>query len=232
MGELRSFSTRARITTTSFVNDYSWGSFKGDADAWMEKYFDEHLTSPTGALTSSCCACLRASWTRGRRAGIASATAPPRGRRMERPSSRSCPRMKRGATGSRRRERAALVIGLGAVGAGAWRSARLVPGLAPVRAESVISTMTRSSRRSLPASHSSAPHSRVFAEFLRIDTDLVGAAAAASQPLVSLEPKRAEVRAWLAKLPAAEKDDLLTRLVSRQRWCTRLRARPAHAARA
>ncbi len=32
MSELRSYSTRARITTTSFVNHYEWGSFKGDAD--------------------------------------------------------------------------------------------------------------------------------------------------------------------------------------------------------
>ncbi len=37
MAELRSCSTRARITRMSFVNDYSWGSFKGDADAWMER---------------------------------------------------------------------------------------------------------------------------------------------------------------------------------------------------
>lgn len=43
MRELRSFSTRARIAPTSFVNDYSWGSFKGDEDAWMEKYFDAFL---------------------------------------------------------------------------------------------------------------------------------------------------------------------------------------------
>jgi hypothetical protein len=43
MGELRSYSTRARITPTSFVNDYSWGSFKGNADAWMESYFDAFL---------------------------------------------------------------------------------------------------------------------------------------------------------------------------------------------
>ncbi len=28
MAELRSYSTRARITPTSFVNDYSWGDFK------------------------------------------------------------------------------------------------------------------------------------------------------------------------------------------------------------
>jgi hypothetical protein len=43
MDELRSYSTRARITPTSFVNDYSWGDFKGNADAWMEKYFDAFL---------------------------------------------------------------------------------------------------------------------------------------------------------------------------------------------
>jgi hypothetical protein len=43
MAELRSYSTRARITTTSFVNDYSWGDFKGDADVWMDKYFDAFL---------------------------------------------------------------------------------------------------------------------------------------------------------------------------------------------
>jgi hypothetical protein len=37
---LRGYSTRARITTTSFTNEYSFGSFKGDADMWMVKYFD------------------------------------------------------------------------------------------------------------------------------------------------------------------------------------------------
>ena len=43
MEELRSFSTRARITPTSFTNDYQWGSFKGNEKAWMEKYFDAFL---------------------------------------------------------------------------------------------------------------------------------------------------------------------------------------------
>ncbi len=43
MGELRKYSTRARITPTSFVNDYEWGNFKGDEHAWMEKYFDAFL---------------------------------------------------------------------------------------------------------------------------------------------------------------------------------------------
>jgi len=35
MGELRSYSTRARITPTSFINDYSWGRFKGNVDAFL-----------------------------------------------------------------------------------------------------------------------------------------------------------------------------------------------------
>jgi len=43
MSELRSYSSRARITPTSFVVDYAWGNFKGDEDAWMAKYFDAFL---------------------------------------------------------------------------------------------------------------------------------------------------------------------------------------------
>jgi len=43
MGELRAYSSRARITPGSFVNVYNWGSFKGDPDKWMEKYFDAFL---------------------------------------------------------------------------------------------------------------------------------------------------------------------------------------------
>lgn len=42
-GELRALSTRARITASSFVNDYQWGDLKGDPRAWMERYFDAHL---------------------------------------------------------------------------------------------------------------------------------------------------------------------------------------------
>jgi hypothetical protein len=41
--ELRSLSTRADITTTSFVNTYEWGNFKGDPRELMERYFDAHL---------------------------------------------------------------------------------------------------------------------------------------------------------------------------------------------
>jgi len=40
---LRAISTRARITTTSFVNHYEWGDFKGDPNQFMERYFDLFL---------------------------------------------------------------------------------------------------------------------------------------------------------------------------------------------
>lgn len=43
MSELRLVSTRARITPMSFVNEYSWGDFKGQPDLWMERYFDAFL---------------------------------------------------------------------------------------------------------------------------------------------------------------------------------------------
>ena len=40
---LRGLSTRARITATSFTNDYQWGDFKGSPVRLMERWFDLHL---------------------------------------------------------------------------------------------------------------------------------------------------------------------------------------------
>jgi hypothetical protein len=42
-GELRRVSTRGRITASSFVNEYEWGDLKADPRQWMERYFDGHL---------------------------------------------------------------------------------------------------------------------------------------------------------------------------------------------
>jgi hypothetical protein len=41
--DVRSLSTRARITATSFVNEYHWGDFRGDPNRLVERYFDAHL---------------------------------------------------------------------------------------------------------------------------------------------------------------------------------------------
>jgi hypothetical protein len=40
---LRSISSRALITATSFTNHYEWGDFKGDPRKFMERWFDLHL---------------------------------------------------------------------------------------------------------------------------------------------------------------------------------------------
>lgn len=40
---LRRLSTRARITATSFTNSYEWGDFKGDPVELMERWFDLHV---------------------------------------------------------------------------------------------------------------------------------------------------------------------------------------------
>jgi hypothetical protein len=41
--EVRALSTRARVTATSFANEYHWGNFRGDPPKMMERYYDAHL---------------------------------------------------------------------------------------------------------------------------------------------------------------------------------------------
>ena len=43
MAELRKITSRAEITSTSLINEYHWGDFKGDPEELMEKYFDAFL---------------------------------------------------------------------------------------------------------------------------------------------------------------------------------------------
>ncbi len=52
MAELRSCSSRANITPTSFVNDYRWGDLKADPVDWMWRYFDAHV------YVANWCTCL------------------------------------------------------------------------------------------------------------------------------------------------------------------------------
>src|SRR4051794_9255288 len=43
MRELRALSTRAQISSTSFVNFYNFGDFRGSPERLMERYFDVFL---------------------------------------------------------------------------------------------------------------------------------------------------------------------------------------------
>jgi hypothetical protein len=49
---------------------------------------------------------------------------------------------------------------------------------------------------------------------MHIDADMLQVAARTSQPVEDATPKRDEIRAWVAGLPATEKDEWLTRLVA------------------
>ena len=40
---LRELSSRAKITATSFANEYNFGDFRGDPDKLMERWFDLHV---------------------------------------------------------------------------------------------------------------------------------------------------------------------------------------------
>ncbi len=51
MAELRSCSSRATISPTSFVNEYHWGDLKGDPAQWMRRYFDAFV------YTANWCSC-------------------------------------------------------------------------------------------------------------------------------------------------------------------------------
>ncbi len=52
MATLRSISTRAAITATSFTNHYEWGDLKANPSKLLEKYFDAFVYVATGERVS------------------------------------------------------------------------------------------------------------------------------------------------------------------------------------
>jgi hypothetical protein len=212
MEELRSYSTRGRITPTSFVNDYAWGSFKGDEDAWMEKYFDAFL--------------YLANWG----THILKLRLPTR--LLDASTARLYCSGERGSVREKNGKIILTFVSEDEEGDDWVEGSGQLSSLISVRSE-----LARGDLRALylgwllcaqsgdldddqveppvPAGLAQLSASlEGMIEFLRIDTDLIGAAATASPSLVAMEPKAADVRAWLAKLPVAEKDDLLARLMA------------------
>ena len=205
MQELRSYSTRARITRTSFINDYSWGSFKGNEDAWMEKYFDAFLyvanwgtqvfklRLPSRLLDLKtaqeyCVGDSAYAWdSRGNT--IISFVSEEEGEldwvEGDGIMSPVIPVRAELAHGDLR----ALYLGwLLCVQHGELDDEDIEPAIPPGLGQ-------------LSASLES------LASFLRIDEDLLCAAAQASADLSDTHLSHDEVRAWVAGLPAAEKDD-------------------------
>jgi hypothetical protein len=209
--DLRSYSTRARITPTSFVNEYSWGDFKGNADTWMEKYFDAFL--------------YLANW------GTHTLNLRLPARLLDPAIAKTyC-----GGEGASMREKAGKVIlsfqsedeegGDWVEGEGQLSS------LISVRAELVrgdfralyLGWLLRAQSSELDDDDAEPPvppglgqlsaSLESLAEFLRIDHDLLHVAAEASPPISEVGIDRKEVATWIGQLPTQEKDKILTSLV-------------------
>jgi hypothetical protein len=211
MRELRAVSTRAEITPTRFVNEYQWGDFKGDAFAWVEQYFDAFL--------------YLANW--GTRELFF--RLPPGSLELE-TARRYCPGHPAAAEGE------PVILSFTSEldgGDDEW----LEPGGVLASIVAVRGEIASGDHRALylgwllcvwsgeladeeleppvpPGLGDLTPAQHAFADFLRIDPDLIAAAAEGSASTAPTDDP-AGVRAWVAALPAAEAADLLARVAER-----------------
>ncbi|HEX8454455.1 MAG TPA: hypothetical protein VF647_20410 [Longimicrobium sp.] len=211
MRELRAVSTRAEITPTRFVNEYHWGDFKGDAFAWVEQYFDAFLYLANWGT--------REIFLRLPPGSLALETAHP-----------YCPGPPASADGE-----PVILCFTSELDGGddEWlEPSGLLASIVAVRGE-----IASGDHRALylgwllcvysgevadeeleppvpPGLGDLTPAQHAFADFLRIDPDLIAAAAEGSASTVPADDPAA-VRAWVAALPAAEAADLLAQVAER-----------------
>ena len=211
MSELRAHSTRARITATGFVNEYQWGVFKGDEDAWMECYFDAFL--------------YVANWgTNILKLRVPTASLDAKTARAYCKSDRATARSKNDCTllsFISEAEADEVITGDG-----------LLATMVSVREE-----LARGDLRALylgwllgvqqgalddqereppvPAGLNDLSASlEALRGFLRVDADLVAAAGRQSAPLERVTIREEPVLRWVETIPAKEKDRLLARLIA------------------
>jgi len=210
MDELRSYSTRAHITPRSFVNDYAWGSFKGDENAWMEQYFDAFLylanwgthvlklRLPSRALDLRTAGeyCVGDSASAYEHAGkiiLSFASDEEEGGEWAEGEGILSSLVSVRSDLAQGDLRALYLGWLLCVQAGDLDDEELEPPIPPGLSQ--LSAVLED-----------------LADFLRIDGDFLDVAARASRSLEEVRPKREEVHAWVASLPVEEKDAVLTSL--------------------
>ena len=211
MSELRAYSTRALITTTSFVNHYEWGSFKGDEDLWMEKYFDAFL--------------YLANWgTHVLKLSLPSRLLDPAIAKEYCGGDRAFIREKAGKViltyVSEDEEGSEWDEGEGQLSSMISARAELARG--DLRAL-YLGWLHRVQSRELDGKDVEPPlppgigqlsaSLESLASFLRVDRDLLSVAAENSKPLGNTDLRRDEARAWVGGLEATEKDALIVDLM-------------------
>ena len=218
---VRSLSTRARITATSFVNEYHWGDFRGDPNLLMERYYDAHLhvtnwgthrvmfRLPGGLLDPNvveqyCAGDQLSAWVTGEFVVLDLTSQDHAGEFDFDPDAESL----LSAIVGVRAELAAgdlrplYVAWLAAYGA--WE-----------RDEDVFDSDADDDLEPPvpPGLGTLTAAQRALADFLHLDDDLLATAAQTSQPLREIADNPGDVADWVADLPIAEKDRLLRRVV-------------------
>ena len=210
MRELRSFSSRATITPTQFVNHYEWGSFKGDPSVWMEKYFDAFLylanwgthelmfrlprrVLDLATVKQYCCGESASARANGEQVIIEFRSESESGEWIEEDSGHLASLIPLRADIASADLRALYLAWLAGVQTGALDDADEEPPCPPGLGN-----------RAAPL--------EAFVEFMRIDRDLLEVAAAGSPQAGGTAPA-VEVERWVSSLPEAEKTSLLVRLI-------------------
>ncbi|WP_432956516.1 hypothetical protein [Micromonospora haikouensis] len=212
--ELRSLSTRADITATSFVNTYEWGNFKGDPRTLMERYFDaylylanwgtrqimlrlpKHVLAPATAA-QYCQGDSASAWTAGTHVIIDLHDEDEDG------------------TDEWDLDGHGLLTSIIPVRSGLAAGDLRLLYLAWLRCVQSEEITDDEPEPPVPAGMGTLDAAlTAVAEFLRIDPDLIAAAAAGSSPAASGEPTAAQLRTWVVGLPAQDKDAILTDLIT------------------
>lgn len=219
--EVRSLSTRARITATGFVNEYQWGDFKGNPNQLMERYYDAHLYVANwgthrvmfrlprdlldpGTVEEYWADDQVSAWIAGQYIVFDFTSEDESG---EFAFDYDAGALLSGIVGVRAELasgdlRPLYLAWLAAFGA--WERDEdvfdrdadddLEPAVPPG-----LATLTAAQR--------------ALADFLRLDDDLLAIAAKASPPLEEVAEDPDDLAAWVTRLPVAEKDQLLARVV-------------------
>lgn len=226
--EVRALSTRAHITTTSFTNEYHWGDFGGDPSAMMERYYDAHLylanwgthrvmlRLPKAVLTLKqaeryCVGEHVNAWASGDHL-ILDLTSEAEEEYWEDDAERSLAAI----AGIRAELAAGDLRPLYLAWLSAYGSWERDEDAFDYEDEDVLEPPVPPGLGSL-----SAPQ-RALAGFLRLDDDLLAAAAEASRAVRPVPRDRKALAAWIAALPGKRKNALLLRVVeedsAKVRW--------------
>ena len=213
MGALRAISSRAEITPTSFVNTYNYGDFKGNPDTLMKKYFDAFVYVANWGTHQFM---LRV----------------PRWALKETELSAYCA----GESASVRETGDFVILDFRSEDEDDdWEEGEgYMASLIPLRAELMngdlrclyLGWLLCAQCEELDENDMESPVPpglaklseplREFAEYLRIEPDLIEVAAQASVALEAAGPSQEELAAWIAAMPQAKKDALLLEAATRE----------------